>query len=325
GNDTLDGGTGNDRLIGDDRLRIAGVRLENGAGARALQIDGLIWDLDAAGGNDTLLGGDGDDVLIGDHELALAAAVIDSSAIATVSVALNELADHIGLGAGADVLDGGAGNDVLVGDHVASIAAVYDTRIAVGSPTGVLTLQVTQLVDRLELKAAVDDLRGGAGDDLLIGDSQSITSAATVAGVQLTGTRLIDNLDIRAEKDKLRGGNDNDTLVGDNDTTLIGSASGLARLVEALAVQAGTDDLNGELGSNVIEQGNRASTPTGLAKSVSIASRGTGTPSAPSIDWNGRLADGGAKPSAASWLESFVNRLARTPADDPNSRIKIKL
>src|SRR5207253_647400 len=143
--DALDGGAGNDRLIGDDKLRIAGVRLESGAGTRALQIDGLIGDLDATGGNDTLLGGDGDDVLIGDHELAMAAAVIDSSVIAGVSLTLNELADHIGLGAGADVLDGGAGNDVLVGDDAAAIAAVYDARattLASGSPTGVLALQV---------------------------------------------------------------------------------------------------------------------------------------------------------------------------------------
>ena len=195
--------------------------------------------------------------------------------IAGVSLTLNELADHIGLGAGADVLDGGAGNDVLVGDDAAAIAAVYDARattLTSGSPTGVLALQVNQLVDRLELKAGGDDLRGGAGDDLMLGDSQSVTAAfqgasSSLGGVQLSGTRLVDNLDVRADKDKLRGGDGNDTLVGDSDTTLAGSASGLARLVENLSAQAGGDDLNGELGTNGIEQGNRASTPAGLAKS----------------------------------------------------------
>jgi hypothetical protein len=75
-----------------------------------------------------------------------------------------------------------------------------------------------------------------------------------------------------------------------------------------------------------VQQGNRAATPNGLAKNVNISSRGAGTPSTPSIDWNGRLGDNGPKPaSAGSWLENFVNRLARTPADDPNARIRIKL
>jgi len=165
----------------------------------------------------------------------------------------------------------------------------------------------------------------------MLGDSQSVTAAfqgasSSLGGVQLSGTRLVDNLDVRADKDKLRGGDGNDTLVGDSDTTVSGPAAGLARLIEALAAQAGTDDLNGELGTNSIEQGNRASTAAGLVKSVSIASRGTGTPSAPSIDWNGRLGDSGPKAGgAASWLENFVNRLARTPTDDPNGRIRIKL
>src|SRR5258706_2994852 len=104
--------------MGDDKLRIAGVRLENGAGARALQIDGLIWDLDAAGGNDTFLGGDGDDVLIGDHELALAAAPIHSSPIPTLRLAPNHLAHPIRPRAAPAVLAGGPGHALLVGDQV---------------------------------------------------------------------------------------------------------------------------------------------------------------------------------------------------------------
>src|SRR5439155_25245245 len=129
-----------------DKLRIAGVRLENAAGSRTLQIDELIGDLDVAGGNDSLAGGDGDDVLVGDQELAIAGAVLDAVPAGTLSVTIAELVDPVSLGGGLDVLDGGGGNDVLVGDHVASIAAVYDTRttLAVGSPSGVLALQATQ-------------------------------------------------------------------------------------------------------------------------------------------------------------------------------------
>jgi hypothetical protein len=227
------------------------------------------------------------------------------------------------------------GSDVLVGDHVAAIAGLLDARstLEVGPSTGSLVLTIDELVDRIELKADEDELYGGAGDDLAIGDSQSITSAfhgafagALATVLQLTGTRLVDNYDVRADNDKLRGGDGNDQLVGDSDTTVAGPASGLARLIEHLGVSSASDSALGEGGVNSVENGNRAATPSGLVKHSSISSRGAGAPVAPKIDWNGRLGDDAPQAgTASSWLENFVNRLARTPADDPNSRIRIKL
>ena len=167
----------------------------------------------------------------------------------------------------------------------------------------------------------------------MIGDSQSLTAAVhgafaspLAATLQISGTRLVDNLDVRADRDTLRGGDGNDQLVGDSDTTVAGPASGLMRLIEQLAVSSASDSVLGEGGVNAVENGNRAATPSGLVKSVNVSSRGSGAPVAPKIDWNGRLGEDGPKAGGvASWLENFVNRLARTPADDPNSRIRIKL
>jgi Ca2+-binding RTX toxin-like protein len=334
GNDLLDGGMGDDRLTGDSKMNVAGVRLQDGAGSRALEINSLVCDLDAEAGCDVLLGGEGDDTLTGDQELVIAGVVADGGVAGAVTVTIHELVDSITLDAGEDSLDGGAGSDVLVGDHVAAIVALADARstLEVGPSTGSLVLTIDELVDRVELKAGEDELYGGAGDDLAVGDSQSLISAlhgafssAVAAVVQLAGGQLVDNYDVRADRDKLRGGDGDDQLVGDSDTTVAGPASGLARLIDQLAVSAASDDAKGEAGTNGVENGNRAATPSGLVKHASVSSRGAGAPAAPKIDWNGRLGeDAPPAAGASSWLEDFANRLGRSD-EDPNSRIRIKL
>jgi len=63
----------------------------------------------------------------------------------------------------------------------------------------------------------------------------------------------------------------------------------MTRLTEKLTVLAGTDDLKGELGVNLTEQGNRAATT--LVKTVAITALSkTSLPSAaPVIDWHGQI------------------------------------
>jgi hypothetical protein len=102
-----------------------------------------------------------------------------------------------------------------------------------------------------------------------------------------------------------------------------GLVSALARLIEKLGVSSATDDIKGDLGTNTIEQGNRAIATAPLVKTASISSKGAGKPVTPVIDWNGRL-DADVPPSSTSgWLESFVNALGRD--SDPNKKIRIKL
>jgi Ca2+-binding RTX toxin-like protein len=153
------------------------------------------------------------------------------------------------------------------------------------APVGNVALAIHQLVGDLNAQAGDDSLLGGTGDDLMLGDSQTFVAAylgsftaPIAAGVKVTGDRLVENINVGAGRDTQRGGDGNDTLVGDSDTTLallgnggvapVGSF-GMTRLAEKLTVAAGTDDLKGELGINITEQGNRAATT--LVKTVSIS------------------------------------------------------
>ncbi|MDB5862129.1 MAG: cya 1, partial [Ramlibacter sp.] len=339
-NDRLEGGDGNDRLTGDNDARISGVRLQDGAGTRTIAIDSVVCDLDLDAGCDMLLGGVGDDVLIGDQEIVVAGAVAEGQVAGDVGVNICSLVDSLALGAGEDTLDGGAGNDILTGDQLVAVAGLVDARtsVASGAQTGTFTLQVTELLGFLSLGADDDVLTGGIGDDLIIGDSQMSVSAFRGAfatpittSVQLTGTRLVDELQVKAGRDTLRGGDGNDSLVGDSDATVAVQAGGmgsglmsaLTRLIEKLTVSSNTDDIKGDLGTNTIEQGNRASAAAPLVKTTSISAKGTGTPQAPVIDWNGRLDADVPASSSSGWLESFANGLGRN--SDPNKKIRIKL
>jgi hypothetical protein len=148
--------------------------------------------------------------------------------------------------------------------------------------------------------------------------------------VQLSGTQLVENLNVQAGRDTAHGGDGNDSLVGDNATTVVqggglmsGLMSALGRLIDRLGVSSATDSLTGDAGSNTVEQGNLATAAAPLVKSASVAAKGSGTPMAPVIDWNGRLDADLPVGSNSEWLESFVNELGRE--QNPNSKIRIKL
>jgi Ca2+-binding RTX toxin-like protein len=341
-NDWLEGGLGDDRLVGDNEARMAGVRLQDGAGSRTITINRLIPDLDLGAGRDTLLGGDDTDTLTGDQEAMLAGAVIDGGMNGVVSITVSSLLDDVTFSAERDTLDGGSGDDRLVGDHAFVSSAVLDAR---GAPpaagAGSLALAVTEAAHYVDLRAADDTLYGGAGNDAMLGDSQLGVSAwwgsfatPAFASAALTGTELIDRIDVRAGKDYMRGGAGNDQLVGDSDTTVAlrgggsggGLGSAMTRLIDKLSVSAGSDNINGEAGTNHTEQGNRAIAPSSLVKSASISSKSaTGIPAAPVIEWNARLGAGALeRASSPAWLEDFVNQAARN-ANNPNAEIRIQL
>ncbi|NQV27476.1 MAG: hypothetical protein HQ518_24260 [Rhodopirellula sp.] len=142
GNDQLTGGSGNDTLIGG-----AGNDHLNGRGGDDVLIGGLGDDnLDGGSGNDALSGGDGDDGLDG--------------------------------GSGLDVLIGGVGRDKLNGDNDSDLLiasstvneddlAALDTALAAWASDDLASALLS--LGTISDDGDKDDLKGGKGDDELIG------------------------------------------------------------------------------------------------------------------------------------------------------------
>jgi Ca2+-binding RTX toxin-like protein len=344
GKDKLTGGLGDDLIVGDNSVEVAAVAAGAGSGSNVeIDIDELICNLRLKGASDQGFGSDGDDALIGDHVLSVTGLVLTDLVDGRLDVEVDSMLGSVTLESGSNALDGGNGNDWLIGDHVVQIGAVLDSADGAGAaaPAGTAAIDIHELIGCLDIKAGQDTLKGGTGDDLLQGDSNLLVAAylgmldtPIAAGVQVTGERLVVDIDQSAAADKLYGGDGDDTLVGDNDVTAAflphadagpEGTYGLDRLVGDLWVGAASDSLSGDKGANVVEHGNRASTPSGLVKSSKVSSLSKlhkpGLP--PLIDWNGAFCDGlAAGGERTTWVESFVNGLGQA---NPNSTLRIKL
>lgn len=235
GDDTLNGGSGADRVaetrdgnmdlsntalsIGTERdalISIETATLTGGAGDNTLDatdfaLGGVV--LSGGGGNDTLLGSPGDDVLDG--------------------------------GAGDDRLSGGLGDDVYLFDLSGAVGTDTVTEAAGGGTDALdysaltnsargLTVRLNQstaqtvavaganVLQRLILSGAdvVEKLIGGAGDDLLVGNT------------------LANTLEGRGGNDTLRGGEGDDVLIGNqgDDTYKFDADNSLGhdQIIEAL-------------------------------------------------------------------------------------------
>ena len=103
---------------------------------------------------------------------------------------------------------------------------------------------------------------------------------------------------------------------------------GMTRLMEKLTVASSSDDIKGDAGTNVVEQGNRAIAPKELVKTVSISALSkTNLPAGvPVIDWQGQVCDTSGSSSGAGWVDDFVNSLGQSGSErNPNSKIRIRL
>jgi len=309
----------------------------------------LIHDFDVEAGRDRLFGGGGDDVLTGDQEVFVAGVVVNGASGANMSVYIEALIDKLTLDADRDALDGGTGRDSLHGDQVFVLTGVVDACGDASLPAGmgVLSVDIDALVDRVELKADQDTLRGGEGEDYLLGDSQIVVSAfhgaasgQASASVVLTGRALAGSIDVRGDKDVLRGGDGDDRLVGDNDVSVSLQAGasampeavfGMTRLVDYLKVDAGRDDMQGEAGNDAITPGNRVQADAALVEKTRVASNSSGSlPVSPLIDWAGGSAANAGGPAAGAgtrhWIGDFVNHLARTQAQrSPNASMQVRV
>src|SRR6185503_4483108 len=144
--DRLEGGTGDDHLVGDSNIALTGLIVTAGGmlGNRSIETDNLLCSLRVEGGGDTLLGGDGNDVLIGDSAASFVGVqlpavqqpsgggggdggpilVFAATATTVPLLQVDGLVGSVDLVGGRDTLDGGANNDVLYGDHHLTVAGV---------------------------------------------------------------------------------------------------------------------------------------------------------------------------------------------------------
>jgi Ca2+-binding RTX toxin-like protein len=178
-----------------------------------------------------------------------------TAAAPTGAVVLNieGLASCVDVEAGGDTLTGDNGNDLLVGDSRTVVAGFLGS---FSDPIGAAaTLSGDRLVSGLDIDAGGDTLRGGDGDDTLVGDSDTVAALFAGGAAAPSGANVIKTF------------------------------------VDNLWVDSCGDSLSGDAGTDVKVTGNRASTPSSLVRCASISDRSSSAP-APlaSIDWLGFLA-----------------------------------
>ncbi len=216
--DTVEGGNGNDLLIGD-----AGDERFFGDAGRDTLFGG--------DGNDDLFGGAGDDFLKGD------AGDDDLDG--------DDGDDRLFGGLGEDTLEGGAGNDLLEGGEA------YD-RLRGGAGDDHLdggagddSLHGDSGHDLLKGGAGEDYLEGGDDDDWLFGNLGRDTLDGEDGNDLLDGGEGRDELHGGQGDDILRGGLGEDTLAGcdGNDTLFVGEVAETGDLGDTLLGEDGDDTI----------------------------------------------------------------------------------
>ena len=281
--DYLDGGSGDDMLIGDSNFMLVGsasttanlpAGLEQAADdfddaveGYAKKVKGTPAPVGFVSGQDTLLGEDGNDVLIGDHNIAIglvAEGPVGTSASAWLSkVKLPSLS----VKGAQDTLSGGFGDDVLIGDARVDVLAGVGANPFASLPNGALVVTADEM-------ATTGFGPGATGLDTHGGPFTPVLDAAPGTGSSgfhtVTLGRIIDSLTLTGAADILDGGEDNDTLIGDN--SLLVSAyvkgpfvtldGGMAHpdkklvqvndLIDGVTLKGATDRLAGSGGHDVL-------------------------------------------------------------------------
>ena len=239
GNDTLDGGDGNDLIYGE-----AGADLIDGGDGNDIMHGGS--------GNDTITGGDGDDQLLGgsgydtgvyagdvndlgfsliggDIQVSGAEGVDTLNSIESLRLAGTDYELVVGTN-GDDTLVGGAERELILGfdgndtvDYSGSAAGVTvnlntgmgsggdaegDRYVSIENVTG------SDFADHITGNGGANVLDGGAGNDTLIGGGGSDTLLGGGGNDDLRGNSGADELHGGEGDDILRGGGGNDDLYG---------------------------------------------------------------------------------------------------------------
>ena len=243
GDDVIEGGSGNDRLYGEDGNDVVsggaghdwliggnGSDLLNGNGGADLAVGGEGDDtIHGHAGNDLLLGNDGDDRLFGEFGN-----------------------DWLFGGAGNDFLTGGFGNDFLWGGHGNDLLAGNAGRDRLDGGTGNDRLDGGFGNDRLLGGLGDDRLDGGNGNDVLHGHDGNDILRGGNGNDRLHGGNGDDFLDGQAGNDRMFGDRGNDIMLGGdgNDIMLGGSGN------DIMAGQDGDDVMLGNSGSDFMFGGN---------------------------------------------------------------------
>jgi YD repeat-containing protein len=230
--DVVYGGAGNDTMWGDDRDPVNTPPEVNGND----YLDGEDGNDSMVGGgkDDTLYGGAGNDTMWGDggQYMPNDPRFLDPSYHGEDYLDGEDGADTLIGGGKNDTLYGGLGNDLLEGDDDAS-------RLA-GQYHGNDYLDGEEGDDTLLGGGGGDTLYGGAGNDQLLGDAPGLDG-------QYHGA---DYLDGEEGDDILAGGGGADTLYGgDGNDQLMGDASDVAAQFQ------GDDYLDGEAGDDTLGGG----------------------------------------------------------------------
>lgn len=248
---TLDGGSGNDSLMGTGLAD----SLLGGSGHDSL---------DAGDGSDTLVGGTGSDSLIGGSGNDRLFGQEDSN-------------DKLIGGAGDDSLDGGTGEDIII-ETVSGVSLLTNTSltgngvdVVVGIEQASLTgsngadsidasgFTVATALVTLDGGSGNDTLRGSAGSDYLIGGDGDDILRGGSGHDTLDGGNGHDGLSGAAGNDLITTGDGNDTgFGGSGNDTLLGSTGN-----DLLYGGAGVDSLRGHAGTDTIAGGSGTGAQTG--------------------------------------------------------------
>jgi Ca2+-binding RTX toxin-like protein len=221
GDDTVDGGAGNDVIVGGDG---AGYDTYNGgSGADTVKytsaLAGIIVNLGASS-NQAKSSGSTDAAGIGIDQLIAIENVIggnygDSITGSSVANVLNGMA-------GNDSLTGGAGNDTLIGGDGADTAYYTDKTGTVSVTLNSSTVVNVSVAGVIEDKISyIENLQGGSGNDVFVGDSLANTLFGNSGNDSLTGGAGADTLRGGVGADTLNGGADSDTAdYGDKAATV---------------------------------------------------------------------------------------------------------
>ncbi len=235
GPDFVDAGDGDDVLSGDTGdLRFSGawvptsLEVGRGPGSRDTLLAGRGNDVAVGGaGGDRIEGGAGSDGIIGDLGNALFSGGVLVRLEDVPGPGGNDLLlggpgnDRIFGGGGSDAIQGGSGNDALLGDHgvITQDRGRRLTFVRSGDPRSGSgeSLRGGTGDDILIGGAGSDDLRGESGNDVAIGDGGLVTFTAGRVRTAETADLFIgaaDRVDGGPGNDLLFGGAGNDVLVG---------------------------------------------------------------------------------------------------------------
>jgi Ca2+-binding RTX toxin-like protein len=265
--DSLEGGNGNDTLIGSrqDDLIVGSQGNDS--------IDGVFGDdtLYGGGGNDTLDGNAGNDSLIGNGGKDVLFGDVGDDTV--IWRGIKDGNDTFAIEDGFDTLlvnTSSAGNSIMVGQDVSTLVISEGTKsIRVdGDPTGFVAG-----FERVEINGgngndgitigAINNvglfslfINGGVGDDIITGAGANIGSAILF----MDGGIGNDNITGTGGRDTITGGEGDDIINGDGGTDILSGGVGDDILDggdgdDVLLGEDGNDNLMGGLGNDILDGG----------------------------------------------------------------------